>query len=59
MITTVGIPLEDALADTGMKTINVVIDMECDGESSWVKSIGEVWPTQSVDKWVDWITNPS
>ena len=33
--------------------------MECDGEASWVNSLGEVWPTQSVDQWVDWLTNPS
>ena len=33
--------------------------MECDGEASWEKSLGELWPTQSVDQWVDWLTNPS
>ena len=55
----VGIPVEGALADIGMKTINVVIHMECYGEVSLVKSLVEVWPTQSVDQWVDWLTNPS
>ena len=47
------------MADIGMKTRNVVIHMECDGDSSWVKSLGEVWPTQSVDQWVEWLTNTS
>ena len=37
VITTVWIPVEEALADIEIKTINVVINMECDGESSWVK----------------------
>ena len=59
MITTVGIPLEEDLDNIGMKTRNVVIHMECDGEASWVKLLGEAWPTQSVDQRVDWLTNPS
>ena len=58
VIATVGIPVEEALADTGTETRNVVIHMECDGEASWVKSLGEVWPTQSVDQFWDWLTNP-
>ena len=37
-----------------MKTRNVVINMECDGEASWVNPLVEVWPNQSVD----WITHP-
>ena len=51
--------MEDALADIGKKTRNVVISMEFDGEESWLKSLGEVCPTYSVDQWVDWLTNPS
>ena len=51
--------MEEALDDIGMKYINVLIHMECDGEASWVKSLGESWTTQIVDQWVDWITNPS
>ena len=35
MITTVGIPLEEALVDIGMKSRYVVIHMECDGEAYW------------------------
>ena len=57
--TTVGIPVEEDLADIGMKTINVVINMECDGEAYWVKSLGELRTNQRVDQWVVWITNPS
>ena len=34
VITTVGISVEGALADIGMKTRNVVIHMECHGEAS-------------------------
>ena len=59
VITTVGIPMEGALADIGMETRNLVIHMECDGEASWVKSLGEVCPNQSVDQWMDCITNTS
>ena len=40
MITTVGLPVEEDLDDIGIKTINVVIHMECDGEVSWVKYLG-------------------
>ena len=58
VITTVGVPVEEALDDIGMKSINVVINMECDGEAYWVKSLGELWTNQSVDQWVVWITNP-
>ena len=59
VITTVGVPVEENLADIGMKARNVVICMECDGEESWVKSLGEVCPTQSVDQWVGWLTKLS
>ena len=58
MITTVGAPVQEALYDIGMKSIKMVIYMECDGKSSWVRSLVEVWPNQSVDQWVDLITNP-
>ena len=58
IISTVGIPVEEALADIGIKIINVVIHMECDGESSWVKSLGELWPTEKIYQWVYWLTNP-
>ena len=40
VIATVGIPVEEDLVDIVMKTRNVVIHMECDGEASWVKLIG-------------------
>ena len=49
----------EAFSDFGMKTRNVVIHMECDGEASWLKFLGDVWPIQSVDQWVNWLTNPS
>ena len=58
VITTVWIPVEEDLADIGIKTINVVINMECDGEAYWLKFLGKLCPTQSVDRWVDWLTNP-
>ena len=31
--------------------------MECGGEASWERSLGEVWSNQSVDQWVYLITN--
>ena len=37
MITAVRIPVEEALADIGMKNRNVVIHMECAGEASWAR----------------------
>ena len=40
VISAVGIPVEEDLDDIGMKTRNVVIHMECDGEVSWVKYLG-------------------
>ena len=58
VITTVGVPVEKHLADIIIKSVNVVINMKCNGMASWVSSLGEVWPTQSVDQWVYWITNP-
>ena len=36
--------MEEALADIGMKSINVVVFIECYGEESWLKSLGEVYP---------------
>ena len=50
--------MEEDLANIGMKARNVVVRMECDDEASWVSSLGELWPTQSVDQWLDWLTNP-
>ena len=35
--TTVGAPVEVALADIGMKSQKVVIHMECYGKASWVR----------------------
>ena len=40
VITRVGIPVEEALDDIVIKTRNVVIHMECDGEAYWAKSLG-------------------
>ena len=57
VITTVGVPVKEALDDIGMRYRNVVIHMDCDGKASLERSLGELWPTQSLDKWVDWINN--
>ena len=54
----VGVPVDKALADIGIKDRNVVIHRECDGEESRVKYLGEVCIEQSVYQWVDWLTNP-
>ena len=58
MITVVGVPVEEALADIGMKDINIVIHMDFYGEASWVKYLGELWKTHIVDQLLDCITNP-
>ena len=42
-------PVEEALYDIGMKYIHVLFNLECDGKESWVTSLGELWPNQSVD----------
>ena len=39
-----------SLAYIVMKYINVVIIIDSDGMEYWVRSLGEVWPTQSVDQ---------
>ena len=42
--------MDKSLVDIGMNSINLVINMESDGEESWVISVGEVWKNQSVDQ---------
>ena len=59
VINAVRVPVDEGLDDIGIKTINVVIHMECDGDSSWLKFLVEVRPTQSVDQWMDWLTKSS
>ena len=48
----VGVPVEEALDDIGIKYINVVINMEYYGKAYWVRSLVEVWTTQNVYQWV-------
>ena len=47
------------MAGIVMKSRKVVVHTDCDGEASWLRSLVEVWPTQIVDQWMDWITNTS
>ena len=42
----------------GMNNSKMVIHMEFDGEASWEKTLGEVWLTQILGQWDDWLTNP-
>ena len=42
VITTVGVPVEEAFHDIGMKYIKVVIHLECGGKVSWVMLLLEV-----------------
>ena len=58
VINIMGLLVEEDLDDIGMNSIKAVIHLECDGKSSWTRSLGELRPTQSEDQWVDWITNP-
>ena len=44
------------MGEIEIKARKVVVHIDCDGEKSWVISLGEVWPTQNLDKCVDWIT---
>ena len=53
VINTVGLPVEEALDDIGMKSKKVGIHTECDIEASWVRSLEELWTNQSVYQWVD------
>ena len=41
-----------------MKSRKVVINMECDGKAYFVVSLGELFTIQTMDQWVDWLTNP-
>ena len=50
MINAVGLPEEEDLNDIGMNSKKVVVHMECDGKESWVRPLGEVWPTQKADQ---------
>ena len=47
VINSVGVPVEDYLDDIGIYSRKLVIRMDCDGESNWVRSIVEVWQIQS------------
>ena len=42
LIATVGVPVEEAFHDIGMKYIKVVIHLECGGKVSWVMLLLEV-----------------
>ena len=42
VISMVGVPVEESLFGIRMKARHVMIHMGCDGESSWVMSLGEV-----------------
>ena len=53
LINKVVVSVEEALANIGMKTRNVVIHMHYDGEVFWVNFLGEVWPTQNlINGWI-------
>ena len=41
-INILGVTVEETLFDIVMDARNVVITMECDGEASWEKSLGEL-----------------
>ena len=58
MITNVGVPAEEDLFDIVMRSRKMVIHMECYVKAYWVMYIGGVWPTQSVDQWLNWLTKP-
>ena len=50
--------MEEALDDIIIESRKVVINIDCDGEVSWIRPLEEVWSNQSVDQWIDWLTNP-
>ena len=47
-ITTVGVPVEEDLDDMVTKSIKVVINIDYGVDISWVRSLEELWPTQTV-----------
>ena len=54
VITTVGVPAEEAFLDIGMNPKRAAIHLERDCEEAWKK-----WKqTQSVDQWLECITRP-
>ena len=58
VIATMGITVEEALANIVMTYRNMVINMEYDRKESWARSLGEVCPTQCMYQWVYWLTKP-
>ena len=53
-----GVPVEEALNDIRVNSREVVIHLDCDGNKSWMSSLGKLFPTQSLDLRLDWMTNP-
>ena len=47
MVTTVVVPVEEALTDIGINPRNLVIDIQCVGDISCAMLLGEGWPTHS------------
>ena len=59
VVTSMSVPVEEALSYIGMISKRSVINLECDFEEDWLKSLEEGWRTQSVDQWVEWLTRPA
>ena len=42
-----------------MNARRAVIHLECYGKEEYINSLEEVWRTQSVDQWLEWLTRPA
>ena len=59
VVTTLGVPVGEALSDIIINFKRAVIHLECDCEKDWLKSLEEGWRNQSADQWVEWLTRPA
>ena len=53
------VPVDQDLENIGMHIRKMLVHMEFNYNIPWIRSLKELWTTQSVDQWVDWITSPS
>ena len=53
------VPVDQDLENIGMHIRKMLVHMEFNYNIPWIRSLKELWTTQSVDQWVDWITIPS
>ena len=59
MVTAVGVPVEDSLADVGTNARRVVFCLERDCKADFIRSLGQLSITHIVNQSVECLTRPS